>query len=241
MKKLLLSCFALCAFVAFAAGPMPLLVPDYDRNGKIDMLDYGRLEKGEKFTIWLNDDNDAAGTDDGAEAGDTNTDLHDVPSGKDGEGNSHDRDCEDEQVNGRCDLLDFFPVLINVEVVPGWDTMTWKLSSKSVNVVFTQLKAYTAGDFHTKEEKALDDETPLYRAEVKQFAGDEGDEVVEIPEGFLKDGRGVILVEGAALEDGGADASRREGRQRSRRGDDEAQRQERGGYVWVDGSASGGE
>ena len=191
---------ALCAvgLSAFAAEPKPLLVPDFNRDGKIDAVDYARLAAGEAFTVWLNDDDDAEGTDDGAEAGDTNNDLHDVPSG---EGN--DKDCEDDKVNGRCDLLDFFPVLINVEVVPGWDTMTWKLISKSVNVVFTQLKDDTAGDFHTREVKALDDETPLYEAGVEQLAGDEGKEEVSLPDGFLKDGRGVILVEGAALADGG--------------------------------------
>ena len=187
---------ALCAvgLSAFAAEPKPLLVPDFNRDGKIDAADYARLAAGEAFTVWLNDDDDAEGTDDGAEAGDTNNDLHDVPSG---EGN--DKDCEDDKVNGRCDLLDFFPVLINVEVVPGRDTMTWKLISKSVNVVFTQLKADTAGDFHTREVKALDDETPLYEAEVSKLA--EGD--AKLPWDFLKDGKGVILVEGAALADGG--------------------------------------
>ena len=181
-------------FCAFAAEPTPLLVPDYNRDGKIDAADYERFEKGEAFTVWINDDDDADGAEADEGKGDTNNDLHDVPGG-----DGNDKDCEDGQVNGRCDLLDFFPVLVNVEVVPGWSTMTWKLSSKSVNVVFTQLKADTAGDFHTKEAKASDDETPLYKAEVKQLA--EGD--AELPESFLKSGKGVILVEGAALADGG--------------------------------------
>ena len=191
MKKFILGCSALCAFAAFAAGG-PLLLPDYNRDGKIDMLDYGRLEKGEAFTIWLNDDNDAAGTDAGAEAGDTNIDLNDVPGGND------EKDCEDREVNGRCDLLDFFPVLIDMTGVESPDDYTWKLISKSVNVVFTRLKDDTAGEFHTTEAKALDGETPLYRAEVTNLT-----EGVALPNGFLVNGRGVFLIEGAALADGG--------------------------------------
>ena len=188
---------ALCAvgLSAFAVEPKPLLVPDYNRDGKINKADRDRVDAGETFTIWLNDDDDDDGTDDGEEAGDTNVDLHDVPGG---EGN--DRDCEDDKVNGRCDLLDFFPVLIDVNGVEDWNGMTWKLSSDSVNVVFTQLEDGNAGSFHTQEAKALDDETPLYTAEVKKLA-EEGE--VDLPDGFLKEGRGVILVEGAALLDGG--------------------------------------
>ena len=190
---------ALCAvgLAAGAAEPKPLLVPDYNRDGKIDAADYDRLAAGEAFTVWLNDDDDNEGAEADDGKGDTNNDLHDVPGGND------DKDCEDDKVNGRCDLLDFFPVLVDVEVVPESSSYDWKLVSKSVNVVFTQLKADTAGDFHTKEAKALDDETPLYKAEVVQLAGDEGKEEVSLPDGFLKNGKGVILVEGAALADGG--------------------------------------
>ena len=122
--------------------------------------------KGEAFTVWLNDDDDAEGAEADDGKGDTNTDLHDVPGGND------DRDCADDKVNGRCDLLDFFPVLIDVNGVEDWSSYTWKLVSTSVNVVFTQLQTGNAGDFHTKEAKALDDETPLYRAPVEQLAGD---------------------------------------------------------------------
>ena len=95
---------------AFAANG-PLLLPDYNRDGKINEDDYDRLGAGEAFTVWLNDDDDAEGTNDGEEAGDTNVDLHDVPGG-----DGNDQDCADDKVNGRCDLLDFFPVLIDVNL-----------------------------------------------------------------------------------------------------------------------------
>ena len=42
-------------------------MPDYNRDGKIDPADYERAAADEAFTVWLNDDNDAAGaeSDDG--------------------------------------------------------------------------------------------------------------------------------------------------------------------------------
>ena len=83
MKKLtmLIGCCLLAADVAFAYEPGPRLVADYDRDGRISPTDRERALSGDDFTIWINDDDDADGD------GDTNNDLHDVPCGKDGEGN----------------------------------------------------------------------------------------------------------------------------------------------------------
>ena len=179
---------ALCAvgLSAFAAEPKPLLVPDYNRDGKIEGDECNRAAAGEAFTIWLNDDDDDEGTDGGAEAGDTNNDLHDVPGGND------DKDFADDKVNGRCDLLDFFPVLIDVNGVDCSGNYDWKLISKSANVVFTRLEAGNAGDFHTKEAKCfVDADIPLYKAPVEQLAGDKGKGYVDLPYRFLekKNGR----------------------------------------------------
>ena len=80
-------------FCSFAAVPGPQLVPDYDRDGEIGAADREKAFTGDEFTIWLNDDDDAEGTEGGAEAGDTNTDLHDVPGGNDR------KDCADGEGN----------------------------------------------------------------------------------------------------------------------------------------------
>ena len=197
MKNLILGLVTtVAAFAAFAErlSSDPRLVPDYNRDGRIDPLDYERESAGEPFTIWLNDDDDAEGTGGGESAGDTNTDLHDVPGG---EGN--DRDCEDEQVNGRCDLLDFFPVLVDVGRYAQDQSITWKIRSASVKAVFTELRAEAAGNFHTTAMNAFGGDDPLYNAPVMRLDEDG----VEIPSGFLWDGRGVFIVEGAALADGG--------------------------------------
>ena len=187
MKKLLVGFAAtVAALAAFAYEPGPRLVADYDRDGRISPADRERALSGDEFTIWINDDDDADGD------GDTNNDLHDVPCGKDGEGNPHNKDCEDDQVNGRCDLLDFFPVLVNVREVTDWEYLTWKLCSDSVNVVFTGLKADNAGSFHTKD---VDDNdgTSLHKASVAKLTEDG----VALPSGFLDEaGEGVFVIEG---------------------------------------------
>ena len=188
MKKLMLSCFASCAvgLSAFAEVPGPLLVPGYNRDGMIDPVDFERERVGEAFTIWINDDDDAAGAEADDGKGDTNSDLHDVPGGNDK------KDCADDQVNGRCDLLDFFPVLVDVKFVDNWRNMTWKLCSDSVNVVFTGLKADNAGSFHTND---VDDNdgTSLHEASVAKLTEDG----VALPSVFLDEaGEGVFVIEG---------------------------------------------
>jgi hypothetical protein len=37
------------------------LIPDYDRNGTIDINDFNRLRSGELFRFWVNDDDFAGG------------------------------------------------------------------------------------------------------------------------------------------------------------------------------------
>ena len=82
---------------AVAAAQGPLLVPDYNCDGVIDLkVESSKARAGEAFTIWLNDDDDAAGSGESAKPGDTNTDRHDIPCGE-----GHARDCADETVNGR--------------------------------------------------------------------------------------------------------------------------------------------
>ena len=64
MKKLMMlmvAAIGLAALVAQGAEPKPLLVPDYNRDGKIDPDDYERMAKGEAFTVWLNDDDERRG------------------------------------------------------------------------------------------------------------------------------------------------------------------------------------
>ena len=149
------------------------------------------------FTIWLTDDDDAEGTEAGENAGDTNSAGHNTPAGE-----SNDRDYADDKVNGRCDLLDFFPVLVDLNMVDGWENFTWNIKSTgdaNVNVVFTSLDEHYAGSFYTQNVTALDRETPLHEAATVSLADE-----VALPEDFLnkEHGKGVLLIEGSGLGEG---------------------------------------
>ena len=207
MKKKVLSILLALVMVAgmvplgavpvFAAEPIPQLTPDFDRDGVISISDRDRSLSGtDTFTIWLNDDDDAEGTDYGDNQGDTNSAWNNIPSRE-----LDDKDYDDDRVNGRCDLLDFFPVLVNVTGVPAWQDLTWKIKTTgdaNVNVVFTELSAGAAGSFHTKDVDALDGETPLYEAATTSLYTE-----TDLPEGFLDEkGEGILLIEGSSLGEG---------------------------------------
>lgn len=169
---------------------LPKVVPDYNRDGRIDQDDAAAQAAGREFRFWINDDNDS---------GDINDIKNDVPGA--GRKNGVDR-----RVNGVGDLLDFTPVLLDVSgVFPPHtpksvrDRVTWILESEPLNAVWTALPASRAGSFHREvsdgrfgprlvQGVSNADVTPL-------FAG------AELPEAFahvMEDagGKGVILVEG---------------------------------------------
>lgn len=169
---------------------LPKVVPDYNRDGRIDQDDEAAQAAGREFRFWINDDNDS---------GDINDIKNDVPGA--GRKNGVDR-----RVNGVGDLLDFTPVLLDVSgVFPPRtpksvrDRVTWILESEPLNAVWTALPASRAGSFHREvsdgrfgprlvQGVSNADVTPL-------FAG------AELPEAFARvmedaGGKGVILVEG---------------------------------------------
>ena len=169
----------------------PRLVPDFDRDGKIDDADVAKVKEGKVFRFWINDDNDS---------GDTNDSPNDRPGSGPNHGNDH--------VDGRCDLLDFTPVWIDLSEVfpPGTPSsipndVTWRVRSSCVNAVWSYTDRENAGAFHRQGE--------LY---------DFGSSLTDIPEGAsvtnLADGaelpslmmramrsdpdKGVFLIEGCA-------------------------------------------
>jgi hypothetical protein len=118
------------------------LVPDYDRDHAIDAADRAALAAGTPFRWWVNDDDDDSDFSDNADS--------DVP----GQGSPFDNaNCDNDQVDGRCDLLDFFPVWLDVEsllsFLPPGANMTWKLrhADGAVRVTYSDLTAASAGDF----------------------------------------------------------------------------------------------
>ncbi|MFK5923034.1 MAG: hypothetical protein QM496_12715 [Verrucomicrobiota bacterium] len=82
------------------------MVPDYNRDGRIDDKDRGRVTKDEPWRWWVNDD------DDSGEYG-ASGDLPDVPEAA----ALSQRDYQDNKVDGIRDLVDFFPLHLDLEQV----------------------------------------------------------------------------------------------------------------------------
>ena len=171
----------------------PKVIPDYDRDGKIDSSDESIYDGRQTiFRFWANNDNDS---------GNVNDSTNDRPgSGYNG---------QDNKVNGRSDLLDFTPVLLDVSGVfpPGTpnsikERISWKLESSVVNAVWTSLSPSDAGSFHRSADAGATFGPNLsqnaYEATVDRLAGGK-----ELPDGFaqrMKNSgcKGVVMIEGRA-------------------------------------------
>jgi hypothetical protein len=129
--------------------PPGRILPDYNRDGRIDGRDADAQMAGKPFRIWINDDRDAG--DDSTEA------FEDAPAGScDPEampaaiGGRH-RNCMDGRVNGLRDLVDFFPVHLDVpldRLPPGDYTYRLRQEHAAVKYAYTSLVPGDAGRFH---------------------------------------------------------------------------------------------
>jgi len=115
------------------------VIPDYDRDGKIDDADRRRAATNETFRFWINDDKDV---------GDVAVDGSDVPGQSKG-------NCSDGVVNGRCDLLDFFPVWLDLKdilaALPPGNGVEYRLRSRGLKFVYTALTNGAAGSYLREE------------------------------------------------------------------------------------------
>jgi len=124
------------------------LIPDWNRDRKIDVDDMGQ-PTNRLFRFWVNDDADNGVVADGDS---------DVP----GQGGGwwpmrHEANFEDKQVNGSCDLPDFFPVWLNISATlsnyPPANGITYKLHcpGDALRFVYTDLANTNAGDYLIKD------------------------------------------------------------------------------------------
>ena len=135
----------------------PLLVPDYDRDGKIDEEDDARAQDGKTvFRFWINDDDDNAKEDRHLFRANGNGSINEKTTNVPGLGNNH----KSGKVNGIIDLEDFTPIKIDLSQVFPEDTpeefigaLTWKMKSSCVAVVWTDLYPSVAGDYRTYKKK----------------------------------------------------------------------------------------
>ncbi len=124
----------------------PQLVPDYDRDGKIDEADTTKMLQGRPLWFWVNDDSD-----DNANGGRFTEDSDDDVPALGGILNAP--NCGNLLVNGYRDLVDFTPVWIDLSRVAGWlpdfIPLTYRLrqSDGAAGAVWTSLGKSTAGSF----------------------------------------------------------------------------------------------
>lgn len=118
------------------------LVPDWNRNRTIDESDENQATHLKPFRFWINDDNDSGDEADG------NSDLPGQPNGN----------ASDFRINGRSDLLDFFPVWLdignaakNLKLIDEEWTFVLKQDDDALNGVYTDLTTETAGDYQTHD------------------------------------------------------------------------------------------
>jgi hypothetical protein len=122
------------------------LVPDWNHDRVIDDADLNQTTTNNPFRFWINDDNDV---------GDIAEDDSDLP-GHWSWGTSP-ADFSNSEVDGRCDLLDFFPVWLDLkqalDILPPSDTVQYRLkqADSAIRAVYTDLTKDQAGSYLTTE------------------------------------------------------------------------------------------
>ncbi|MBF0118181.1 MAG: alpha/beta hydrolase [Desulfobacterales bacterium] len=103
------------------------IIPDWNRDGKIDDTDRDQVTKDKPWRFWANNDNDKNARENGIGASDDDR----TGSGK---------DYEDYNVNGIRDLIDFFPVAIDltsvIQLMPSSQGYTYSLKLSSGELKF---------------------------------------------------------------------------------------------------------
>ena len=120
------------------------LVPDWNHDRAIDGKDFSRATFINPYRFWINDDTDN---------GDIASGNSDLPGNCDG-------NASDGEVNGRCDLLDFFPVWMNVSnairLIPSEYTCVYVLrnSDGALNYFQSELSRQKAGEYLIKDSRS---------------------------------------------------------------------------------------
>ncbi len=118
------------------------LIPDWNHDRMIDADDQNQSTNNAPFRFWINDDNDN---------GDISEGNSDVPG--QGGGWLDNANYKDGKVNGRSDLLDFFPVWLDIKLAlnnyPVTNGAVYKLrqADEALRFVYTDLTRAHAGDY----------------------------------------------------------------------------------------------
>lgn len=167
------------------------LVPDYNHDRKIDPTERDRAEQGDKHYFWVNDDD-----------GNGDTEGSGIP------GSGAAIDSAHLKVNGTRDLVDFFPVHLDIkELLVVFDPVnyTYRLrnTDSALNYVVTDLGQAEAGEYLTGDHRGIDyartmGEAPTLPITDTSFNAITAQTLVLKPEVIeqIKQGKGVILIEG---------------------------------------------
>ena len=175
---------------------------DYNRTDGIDNSDKSKAYRGKQLRHWYNDDDDE---------GNTNESQGDIPAA------STTPDCANNHVDGKCDVLDFTPVWIDMgaalnkiaEQLGKSCTLTLAQEDGTVNLVWTSLTKDTVANFLKTSVGSCSSSLTanLAAADTVQLKKEEQ----ELPENFINlmkgdRNKGIILIEGRS-PDGGSSIS----------------------------------
>lgn len=169
------------------------LVPDFDRDHKIDKNDEKKVVQQKTFYWWLNDD-----ADEGDCANcfkDHGTELPGNPQGN----------FTDSEINGHTDLLDFFPMWLNekqaLDLVKDRKEIVIRFHARGVGYAMTRLECTEAGDFLTNDSVSVRESVWFMNDDLEEANIHRG-ENIEMPEYFTrqyKEGgrkKGILIMEG---------------------------------------------
>ena len=170
------------------------IVPDYNRDGMIDLLDRGKVTKEKPWRFWENDDNDIEGEE-------RRDDGDDTP----GTWNTA-RDGRNHKVDGVRDLLDFFPLHLDLKqalkVLPS-NQYKYILKHEDQAIRFFEFPA--AGLDDSDAENAPNShlrnivEARVFQNKGVKLASIQGVELTSVMLEAFKDGEGLILCEAVQL------------------------------------------
>ncbi|MCQ2396333.1 MAG: hypothetical protein MJ106_01390 [Lentisphaeria bacterium] len=164
------------------------LIPDYNCDGKIDDVDADFASKGRVMRMWTNCNRDVE-----------KKNLWDFEAGRS-------ENCSDDVVNGRGDLLDFFPVWLDaksflaLEPPKGRLTVRLRHSWNKLNAVYTELSPSNVVQYMISDDELKKAIPTTKRGKIEIHCTNVNALCSEgVPEKFLEacaSGNGIVLCEG---------------------------------------------
>ncbi len=175
------------------------IIPDFNHDRKIDETDRALIKTKGPFRFWINDD----------------TDVGDIAAGDSDLPGSSTPNCGNDHVDGRSDLIDFFPVWLDIKQVLNLypsAVVTMNHPASAVNIVYTDLDKDTAGNYLTTEANTYGTNRNQYAHEAATLLAKDrvtipsGVEYFQLDPDFVArirngNGKGILLIEARQATD----------------------------------------